>query len=299
MEGNKVVLGTEDVLMMVKRLAAVITESGKTYSGLYAVPMGGFPVAAMLSTLLRLPVTLTTNAQTLIVDDLIDSGKTLSRFPSNDKAVLVCKNGRMSEVAHYGSRIEGWIVFPWETKSGGAEDAVVRVLECIGEDVTREGLLDTPARVVRSWDKLYGGYKQNPDELLQRTFGAESYDEMVILRHVNFFSTCEHHMLPFYGDVSIAYIPKGRVVGISKLARLVEVYARRLQIQERMTDQIARAIERNLQPVGVMVVVNGQHFCMTSRGVEKQNAIMTTSSILGLFKESDAARNEFLHLVTR
>ena len=176
-------------------------------------------------------------------------------------------------------------------------EAITRIISAIGDDPQREGLQNTPQRVIRSWDKLYGGYREDPAEVLKAVFVEGSCDEMVILKDIEFYSTCEHHMLPFFGRCSIGYIPSGRVVGVSKLARLVEVYARRLQIQERLTTQIADTLVQYLTPKGVMVVMEAQHFCMTARGVEKQDSIMVTSAVRGTFKEETVARSEFLRLI--
>lgn len=175
------------------------------------------------------------------------------------------------------------------------EIAVREIIAAIGDNPTREGLVDTPSRVVRSWEKLYGGYNQSAESVLKTSFVEGACHEMVVLRDIEFYSTCEHHMLPFFGRVHIGYIPDGKVVGVSKLARLVEVFARRLQIQERMTAQIADSIMTILGAKGCMVVASAQHFCMTSRGVEKQNSEMVTSAVRGCFESSDP-RQEFLRL---
>jgi GTP cyclohydrolase I len=189
-----------------------------------------------------------------------------------------------------------WATFPWEKGIAGPEDNVRRILQYLGETPSREGLRDTPKRVVRSWERLFGGYKQNPQEILRTQFGETSgYDEMVVLKKIRFFSTCEHHMLPFYGHATVAYIPRDRVVGISKLARLVEVFSRRLQIQERLTEEIAGAIQEALDPVGVGVTMTAKHFCMISRGVEKESAEMTTSKLIGAFQTPEV-RAEFFNL---
>lgn len=177
-----------------------------------------------------------------------------------------------------------------------AEGAVRAIIEAIGDDPDREGLRETPARVRRSWEKLYGGYKQSAGDILQTVFTEGACNEMVVLRDCEFYSTCEHHMLPFFGSAHIGYIPNGAVVGVSKLARLVEVYSRRLQIQEQLTTQVADAIETHLKAKGVMVILEAQHFCMTSRGVEKQHSKMVTSAIRGVFEKSDT-RNEFMRLI--
>jgi GTP cyclohydrolase I len=176
-------------------------------------------------------------------------------------------------------------------------EAVRQVLLAIGEDPTREGLLDTPARVVRSWSELFAGYRQDPAEILKTTFGeVHGYDEMVLLKGIPFHSFCEHHMLPFEGKAHVAYLPKERVVGLSKLARLVDCYARRLQIQERMTREIANAIMTHLQPQGCGVVIEAAHGCMVCRGVKKEGARMVTSALEGEFK-TPATRAEFLSLI--
>jgi GTP cyclohydrolase I len=172
---------------------------------------------------------------------------------------------------------------------------IKKIIKAIGDDPDREGLKDTPLRVVKSWGRLFGGYREKAEDVLQTVFVEGACDEMVLLKDIEFYSTCEHHMLPFFGKCSIGYIPSGRVVGISKLARLVEVFARRLQIQERLTTQIADALCTHLQPSGVMVVMEAQHFCMTARGVEKQDSIMVTSAIRGVFKLPEV-RQEFLRL---
>lgn len=175
-----------------------------------------------------------------------------------------------------------------------AEMAVTRILRFIGEDPSRDGLADTPRRVVRAWREMTAGYREDPAAILSRTF-EETSDEMVILRGVSFYSTCEHHMLPFYGVVSVGYLP-GKVVGISKLARLVHCFARRLQIQERMTRQIAEAIAQHLDARGVGVIVAAHHLCMGCRGVRQASTEMVTSSMLGTLRNDPVSRSEFLRL---
>lgn len=268
------------------------------FDSLYGVPKNGLYIAQLISDETGIPVILDPEAissNTLIVDDLIDSGKTLSAFPNNKKAVLFVKNQKQDQVDYYFEHSEDWIVFPWE-KEDDIHDAVIRQMEYIGEDVSREGLIETPKRVVKSWDKLYGGYKQDPVALM-KTFSEGSCDEMVLLRNCEFYSTCEHHLLPFWGRIHVGYIPNGKVIGVSKLARLVEVYARRLQIQERLVTQIADILMSELNAKGAMVVADAQHFCMTARGVEKQHSSMVTSAIRGVFVNDFNARNEFLNLI--
>jgi GTP cyclohydrolase I len=181
-----------------------------------------------------------------------------------------------------------------------ALDAVRTLLAFAGDDPDREGLLETPDRVVRSWDEFFAGYFEDPVEILSRTFEeTDGYDEMVILRDIPFNSHCEHHIRPIIGHAHIAYLPNKRVVGISKLARILEVYAKRLQIQEKMTAQIANAINDVLAPKGVGVVIEATHECMTTRGVNKQGVSMVTSTLLGTFKQDPRTRSEFLRLIGR
>ena len=186
-----------------------------------------------------------------------------------------------------------------EAKSSNSKDfrdSVVKFFDFIGEDSSREGLLETPERVIRACDELFSGYKTNPEELF-KTFQDGCCQEMVILKDVEYFSFCEHHLLPFFGKVSVGYIPNGKVVGVSKIARVVDMFAKRLQIQERMTSQIADTIIEHINPAGVMVVCEGTHFCMVTRGVRKQKSKMVTSAIRGVFKENGMARDEFLTLL--
>ena len=186
-----------------------------------------------------------------------------------------------------------------ERPSRDAARAAVRtLLAYAGDDPTREGLLDTPDRVVRSYDEFFGGYFEDPVAILERTFSeTDGYDEIVLLRNIDFASHCEHHMVPIIGCAHVAYLPKTRVVGISKLARVVEAYARRLQIQEKMTAQIANIINEVLEPRGVAVVIEATHQCMSTRGVSKTGVNMVTSSMLGAFRDDPATRQEFLSMI--
>jgi GTP cyclohydrolase IA len=179
-----------------------------------------------------------------------------------------------------------------------AEDSVRGILQFIGEDVKREGLLDTPARVVRSLSEHFSGYALDPSLYLAKTFQeVGGYDELVLVSDIELYSHCEHHMVPFVGKAHVAYIPDGRVVGLSKLARVVEVFAKRLQVQEKLTKQIADAIQTNLRPQGVAVILQCQHFCMCYRGVRKPGSWTTTSKLHGLFLKDAAARMELLTLI--
>ena len=279
-------------------LSVQLKEAGT--KSIYAIPKNGMYVAHELLKympellLIRSPFPCLPK-DTVIIDDLIDSGRTLSQFPNHKKAVLVVKNNKMADVDYHVALQNNWIVFPWEEEDE-AESLIVRQLEYIGEDPNREGLKDTPERVVRSWNELYAGYSADIDSVF-KTFTEGTCDEMVLLKNIEFYSTCEHHILPFFGKIHIGYIPKGKVIGISKLARLTEIFARRLQIQERLVKQIADELVTHLSPEGVMVVCEAQHFCMTARGVQKQNSVMVTSAIRGVFKKDMKAREEFLALI--
>ena len=179
-----------------------------------------------------------------------------------------------------------------------AENAIRTLLEYAGEDPTREGLLETPKRVVKSYEEFYKGYSQDPRKYLSRTFEeVNGYDEMVVLRDIPFESHCEHHMAPIIGKVHIGYLPRNKVVGLSKLARVVETYAKRLQVQEKMTAQIADCIQDILEPYGVGVVVQATHECMSTRGVHKHGVSMVTSRMAGVFREDEKTRREFLAVV--
>lgn len=181
-----------------------------------------------------------------------------------------------------------------------AEEAVRTLIRWAGDDPDREGLIGTPDRVVRAYEEFFAGYDEDPEEILLRTFEEiEGYDEMVVLRDIRIESHCEHHMVPIIGRAHVAYLPDKRVVGISKLARVVETYARRLQIQEKLTAQIANSIEQALRPRGVAVVIEAAHQCMTTRGVHKSGVTMVTSRMLGAFRDGSETRREFLSMIGR
>lgn len=284
---------------------------------IYGIPQGGTVLAMDLShrtgipiggqwndkeKLLMIPHTVPRDPRyILIVDDILDSGRTRARFSKDspffclhERETAIMRKVWTANIVKQGT----WVHYWWETKPeqvSGA-DIVTRCLQRIGEDPLREGLVETPNRVVKSWKDLYGGYSQDPASVF-KVFEDGACDEMVLLKNIEFYSTCEHHMLPFFGRAHIAYIPNGRVVGISKLARLLEVFARRLQIQERLGQQITGAIVDHLKPKGAACILEAQHFCMTSRGVQKQDSIMVTSSLTGAFKDKPEARAELLTLV--
>ena len=179
-----------------------------------------------------------------------------------------------------------------------AESLVRDLLVYLGEDPDREGLLKTPERVIRAYRFLTEGYRKNIDELFNEAFFAEEYDEMVVVRDIELHSLCEHHILPFFGKAHVAYLPDKRIVGLSKIPRLVDTFARRLQVQERMTKQIAETIMEKLNPLGAAVVIEARHLCMVMRGVEKQHSMMTTSCMLGKFRDHQRTRLEFMNLIS-
>jgi len=183
--------------------------------------------------------------------------------------------------------------------SGGIERAVGQILTEIGEDPEREGLLRTPERMHKMWLELTCGYRVDPDRLINGAIFDVGYSEMVVIKGIPFYSLCEHHMLPFFGVASVGYLPRGRVIGLSKIPRIVEMYARRLQVQERMTQQIADFLQGRLNPYGVGVVVEAEHLCLAMRGVQKGGATMVTSSVLGTFRSSKETRDEFMSHLDR
>jgi len=173
-----------------------------------------------------------------------------------------------------------------------------QIIQLLGEDVNREGLIKTPERVSKSMQFLMQGYEQNPEEIIRSAMFTENYRQMVIVKDIDFYSMCEHHMLPFFGKAHIAYIPNKQITGLSKIARIVEVYARRMQVQERMTTQIKECIQKTLNPMGVMVIIEAQHLCMQMRGVQKQHSITTTSDFTGIFEQAKT-REEFINLIKK
>jgi GTP cyclohydrolase I len=275
----------------------------------WGVPRGGIPVAYRIASIINGTVVDDLADANIIVDDIICTGRTREQIAKLlSKEVLerggVDYNSVYPDSIYFDALIanpgEGeWYVFPWEgSRLGSIEDVPLRMIEYIGEDPKRDGLLETPKRIVKSWDFLFGGYKTDVAAIFKKFDNDGQYDQMVILKDIEFYSMCEHHALPFLGKVHIAYLPGDKIVGVSKLARVVEAFARRLQVQERLTEQIASAIEENLQPKGVAVYIEAQHLCMVARGVQKQNSVMVTSALKGCFR-NDESRMEFLLLSRR
>jgi len=247
----------------------------------YGVPRGGQYIAAMLN-----PVD-TVSECDVIIDDLIDSGRTRDKYSVNAKPFVALFDKQTED------ELKGkWLRFPWEQKEEAVEDNVARILQYFGEDVAREGLKQTPERYVKFLREFL-----TPKEFAFTAFDAEGTDEMIVQTDIPFYSLCEHHLAPFFGTATVAYIPNEKIVGLSKLARCVDLYANRLQNQERITQQIANRLNEELSPKGVAVSLKAQHLCMSMRGVKKPNAMTTTTKLLGIFKDEEKTRNEFLRYV--
>jgi GTP cyclohydrolase I len=262
-----------------------------THLTVYPVPRGGVPaVLSLYRAHMKLELTDNPLEADFIFDDLIDTGKTKEKFGDKPFFALIDKRNWA-----FG---EDWVVWPWEGDSvGGIEDNIRRLLQFIGENPERGGLEETPARVAKAWAFWCSGYDQDIGALL-KTFedGAEGCDEMVVVKDIPFYTHCEHHMAPFFGTATIAYLPDKKIVGLSKLNRVLNAYARRLQVQERLTAQVADALMEHLKPLGCGVVVKARHLCMESRGVCQQGHHTVTSALRGVFKDEPSARAEFLQL---
>lgn len=281
----------------VHKLARLIKEEKGKDVKVYGIPKGGVYVAAALASCCGyISLVDTPEEADCFVDDIIDSGATAARYRRDyGKATyaLVYPTARPED------RL-GWFVFPWERANKETEptDHVVRLLEYIGENPRREGLVKTPERVIKALAEMTSGYKLHPEGILSTRFESET-DEMVILSGIHFTSLCEHHLLPFVGEAAIGYIPDKHIIGISKLVRVVDCFARRLQVQERLTQQVASAIEAHLKPKGVGVVMKAHHSCMSCRGVLQANTEMVTSCMLGDMRNESSARSELLALIRR
>lgn len=261
----------------------------------YAVPRGGIPVAFLVLAFSNGRLALTENPKeaTVFIDDIVDSGATRERYAKDYPGVpfysLINKTSEIHD--------SGWVVFPWESENGGIEDNITRLLQFVGEDPKREGLQETPARVAKAWQHWTSGYGKDPKDIL-KCFedGSANCDEMILVKDIPFYTHCEHHLAPFFGTATVAYIPQGKIVGLSKISRIVDMYARRLQVQERLTNEIADAIFNGLDALGVGVLVTARHLCMESRGICQQGHVTVTSALRGAIKESSKARAEFLML---
>lgn len=280
-------------------LADKINANKHVYKALYPIPRGGIPVALALSNVTGIPLTDTIRSQTLIVDDLVDSGATRQRYIKYHFASIHVKKNTPKKYypEYFISKQDKWIKYWWEelSEEKPAEDAVIRLIQLVGEDLEREGLKETPKRVIKSWEYLFSGYKQNIDDIF-KDFSNDGYNQIVLLKNIEMYSMCEHHLLPFFGKAHIAYIPKDRVIGISKLARIADMYSKRMQIQERLGEQITDILMEKLNPLGAACVIEAEHLCMRMRGIEKQNSIMITSSLKGIFMK-DSVKKELMFLI--
>lgn len=288
----------KDLDLLISKL--VTPKWNDLFRRVYGVPRGGVPVAVAISERMGIPLTIDpTDPKTLIVDDLVDSGTTMLKYKGLPFACLHVKPHSPRPDFFAREIPNEWIHYFWEAEEKPAEDHIVRCLEYIGEDPTREGLSETPSRVVKSWHEIFAGYKQDPEEIFKQ-FDGDGIGGLIYLKDIEFYSTCEHHMLPFWGDAMIAYIPNGKVIGISKLARLLDIFSRRLQIQERIGEQVTEALMRHLQPIGAACLIEAKHFCICSRGVGKQHSVMGYNSLKGVFLEHSeagvAARAELMSL---
>jgi GTP cyclohydrolase I len=302
------------------QIVVATQRSAKCWKAIYGVPTGGSLIGVMLAQRLNMtmlncspldPGALLESHEVLVVDDVLDSGKTIAPFidAGFDCAVLVNK----SEDARFDNVYKGlvgppsWLSLPWENTNGDPHDAVTRLLQFIGADPNADGLRDTPRRVCDALKERTAGYGVDIADLFKTQFDSPC-QEMIVVGDIDFVSTCEHHLMPFIGKAWVGYIPADRgtsvadgyrVIGLSKLARLVDACARKLQMQERMTDEVAKGIEYHLKPLGVGVVVRAKHLCMTTRGPCKQNSETTTSSLLGVFRKDPAVRAEFLSMIMK
>ena len=271
----------------------------------YGVPRGGIPAALLISDAMsnrKLPVNLvmveSADDADLIIDDIIDSGATQRRFAGRPFFVLINKSVECREEE------APWYVFPWEcdapngktvSEVSGPAENIRRLIEYLGDDPNRDGLKETPNRVLKSYGELFSGYGKDPAEVM-KCFDHDTYNQMIVLKDVEFYSTCEHHMITFFGKAHLAYLPQGKVLGVSKLVMVLEIFSRRLQIQERICDQIVAALMEHLQPAGAACVLEAQHLCMCARGVGKQGSIMVTSSLAGVFQEP-AVKAVFMSII--
>lgn len=287
-----------DISQEVDRLVARWTDAHHIEK-VYGVPQGGAPVAVMAAEragwhLVDRPDEI--DDRTLVVDDLVDTGRTLAAYQAHERDTLYRKPYSPPDLAPDATLVDTWLAFPWERDAGDPTDAVVRILQHIGEDPTREGLVDTPKRVIKAMSEMTVGYHTDIAQVLGVQFDVGEVSGTVVLSDIPFTSLCEHHMLPFTGTATVGYVPGQKVVGLSKLARLVDAHAKRLQVQERLTEDIATDLDHHLQPAGVGVVIHAHHQCMSCRGVGKPGATMTTNSLRGIVADDPTRRAEFMSI---
>lgn len=287
---------SELAFALAHKLVDQMDESGYTSLRAFGVPRGGISAALAVGQYCELQMVDDPAQAQVIIDDLIDSGSTERKWTKEYPHVPF---HALLDKRKPGQFHKRWIVFPWEgNEFSSFEDNVVRLLQFVGEDPTRGGLHETPTRVAKAWKHWCSGYSVDPATIL-KVFedGAEKHDQMITVKDIPVYSHCEHHLAPIFGTVTISYIPNGKIVGLSKLSRLADVFARRLQVQERMTDQIADALHEHLNPLGVGVIMKARHLCMESRGVCQQGHHTITTAVRGVIKTDASARAEFLRLV--
>jgi GTP cyclohydrolase I len=279
---------TNNELLCRAQKVAKLIGAGKK---IYGVPRGGVPAAYLIAGCdPSITIVESADEADVIVDDIIDSGATRDKYIGMPFYALVNKLEDDKDMP--------WVIFPWEgSAENGIEDNIRRLLQYVGENPARGGLIETPKRVAKAWNFWCKGYKDDAATIL-KVFedGAESCDQMVVVRDIPIYSHCEHHLAPIFGTCSIAYIPSGKIVGLSKLSRLADMFARRLQVQERLTNQIADALDEHLQPIGVGVIIRARHLCMESRGVCQQGHHTITSALRGVIRSDPLARSEFMDL---
>lgn len=294
-----------DLIQDTKQIAEYIKTNLPHVDSLYGVPRGGRIPAAMVSAMTGFPIVIDPTRTTAIIDDIVDSGATRHGWRHLPFLSLHCANKAkfLPTYSPSKTRTDTWVHYFWEgaPETAGA-DIITRMIELIGDDPNRSGVVETPQRVLRSWKELFSGYGQDPTTILKAGFQegqGNGLDGIIYLRDIEFFSMCEHHILPFYGKAHVGYIPRdGKVVGISKLARLVDCFARRLQIQERIANQVVDAL-MDFGVMGAICVIEARHLCIACRGVGKQHSIMGCSAIRGVFMDKPAARAEAISLLMR
>lgn len=291
---TKIKISYSKLIQDINALAAVIRQSTEQYKTVYAVPRGGVIVGALIAQSLGLTLVEepTDEKSCLVVDDLVDSGKTLDKYPHNTKAVLYTKPHSPGNWHYRVEELDGWIEFPYEDTNTDVEENFRRILEYLGEDPTREGLRETPKRYIKFMRQFL-----EKEEFKFTAFKNEGTDEMVIQKNIPFYSLCEHHTAPFFGMAHVAYIPGEKIVGLSKLARTVRHYASNFQNQERITTQVAERLEKELSPGGVAVMLEARHFCMEMRGVKTHDTTTVTTKLTGAFKDNIETRNEFMSII--
>ncbi len=302
MAADKIILTWSAIQQRADRVAHEIRKDFPDRSlTVWGVPNGGVPSALAVQSsftlfsgrFFTLALVEDPTLADLYLDDIIDSGRT------RDNAIMQYgEKPFYALVDKTNGDPPGWYDFPWERmcSTDGVKENIVRLLQFIGEDSEREGLRETPDRVIRSYQELFAGYGQSPEDVL-KTFDGEGYDEVILVKDIAVTSFCEHHWLPFEGVAHVAYIPSGKIVGLSKVARLVDVFARRLQVQERLTIQVASALMEHLKPVGAACIVDARHSCLSCRGARQPDARMRTSCLLGAFRDRPEARAELFSLI--